>query len=70
MPVLITNFLDKSGDYPNADGTSMSTWKLFRRFFIYDTVSGVENDFASGDYIPTVVRYPNSITLQVTLDPD
>jgi hypothetical protein len=71
VPVLIRNFYDKTGDQPNADDSAESGWRLVRRFFIYDTISGVEGD---GNYnagkVSSVVRYPLSIQLRITLDPD
>ena len=70
VPVLITNFYDSNGATPNARGTSMPTWRLVRRFFIYDSVSGIESNYSSGKAVPTVIRYPLSISLQVSLDPD
>jgi hypothetical protein len=42
-----------------------------RRFFLFDTVSGVEgtNAYIQGK-ISNVIRYPKSITLRIKLDPD
>lgn len=69
VPVNIRNFVDNNGNSPNADGAASSSFRLVRRFFIYDTKSGVEG---SGSYknggISTVVRYPVSIMLTVSLD--
>ena len=44
VPVLIQNLLDRNGLKPNQDASkgSQSQWRLTRRFFIFDTKSGVE----------------------------
>jgi len=68
VPVVVRNFKDEDGNSPNEEDDD-SNWRLFRRFFIYDTVSGIEGegDYARGG-ISTVIRYPKSITLRVKLD--
>ena len=72
VPVLIQNYQDSQGNTPNADSSIGNYGKvqLVRRFFIFDTKSGVEGtgSFASGG-ISTVVRYPKSITLRLEIDP-
>lgn len=42
-----------------------------RRFFVYDTLSGIDqvNGFTNGA-IPSIVRWANSIKFKITLDPD
>ena len=70
VPVLLRNYIDENGNQPNAEGLDQSGWRLTRRFFFYDTVSGIEGDYSSGDQISSVIRYPQSITLKVTLDFD
>lgn len=43
VPVLITNFIDTNGNTPNTASTSnQSDWRLVRRFFIYETISGID----------------------------
>lgn len=43
VPVLITNFIDSNGNTPNtASDSNQSDWRLVRRFFMYDTISGVD----------------------------
>lgn len=72
VPVMIRNFYDSNGNTPNSvDQTNDNLWRLTRRFFMYDTLSGVEgtDNFEAG-VISTVVRYPLSITLSIKLDPD
>ena len=71
VPVLVKNFYDSNGDTPNTgDESSDTNWRLVRRFFLYDAISGVEGEdaYAKGG-ISTVVRYPKSITLRIKLDP-
>ena len=70
VPVLITNFMDINGQTPN-QGSDQSTWRLVRRFFMYDTKSGVEGpgNYVNGG-ISTVVRYPQSVTITIQLDPN
>lgn len=72
VPVLIRNLNDKNGLKPNAaDQIDESQYRLVRRFFIYDTKSGIEG---AGNYktgkISTFIRYPQSITIRIKLDPN
>jgi hypothetical protein len=69
VPVNIRNFNDLNGNNPNTESAPSSGYRLVRRFFIYDTKSGVEgsNSYKNGG-ISTVVRYPKTITLTVSLD--
>jgi hypothetical protein len=69
VPVSIRNFNDLNGNSPNAGGQPSSNFRLVRRFFIYDTKSGIEgtNSYKNGG-ISTVVRYAKSISLTVSLD--
>lgn len=49
----------------------MEAWILNRRFFIYDTVTGIEEEGGFANLSPaSVVRYAKNITLVVTLDSD
>lgn len=52
VPVLIQNMQDKNGNRPNIDTSNgnENTWRLVRRFFIFDTKSGVEgtDNYAKG----------------------
>jgi len=71
VPVLIRNFQDSNGGNPNEDRENEEGWQLVRRFFMYDTISGIEeNDMYLQGGVSSVVRYPKYIKLQLTLDPD
>lgn len=70
VPVLVTNLVDANNKNVNSGGIS-DTSRLVRRFFVYDTISGIT---APGGYlngtIPSVVRWASAITFKVTLDPN
>ncbi len=40
IPVLISNIIGAQGDSPN-NNTDTSKWLLTRRFFIFDSISGI-----------------------------
>ena len=61
VPVLI-NQTDTLGYEPSDD------WQLVRRFFIYDTLSGVNKD--SSTNTPSYIRYANDVKLKVQMDSD
>ena len=66
VPILIENVPSDSGGYPNTE-PDKKQWILVRRFFIYDTVSGIpQNEYPDGK--PVIVRYPKMMTLEVSLD--
>lgn len=50
IPALISNIVSDTGDTPNGQDDS-SRWILTRRFFIFDTVSGI-NDQSYPDGVP------------------
>ena len=68
IPILIENYIDESGDNPNMDDVT-ENWKFSRRFFIYDTISGIEG---AGNYelggSPTAFRWLHNAKLVVQLD--
>ena len=48
----------------------MDTSRLTHRFFIYDTISGIENTGGyAGNKIANVVRLATTVKLTVELDP-
>jgi Meckelin (Transmembrane protein 67) len=72
VPVFIKNFQDKVGNRPNLDDSTgyEAGWRLVRKFFIFDTKSGVEGaDIYRKGEVSTVIRYAKSITMRVTIDP-
>ena len=71
VPVLVKNLLDANGNLPNEGSESqMDQWRLVRRFFIYDTVSGIvqANGFMISSF-PSGARVASSLKLNTTLDP-
>lgn len=71
VPVLITNFVDKSGNKPNTQSTLSDSWRFVRRFMIYDTISGIDQvgGFQNRS-VPAVIRYASSIKVKISLDPN
>jgi hypothetical protein len=69
VPVLVTNFNDSKGNQPNADGLDDNNSRLVRRFFISETISGIQT---SGGYFsnaaPLVIRYAKSVKLRVEMN--
>lgn len=65
VPVLITNYIDSTGASPNTD-LNLQTSRLVKRFFISDTISGIDNSggYANG-VAPKVIRYAKSVMLRV-----
>mmetsp|Transcript_28647 Transcript_28647/g.35491 ORF Transcript_28647/g.35491 Transcript_28647/m.35491 type:complete len:94 (-) Transcript_28647:1697-1978(-) len=48
VPLLVENTASESGGYPN-QSDDRSRWILTRRFFLFDTVSGVrQNEYPEG----------------------
>jgi hypothetical protein len=45
IPVLVSNLRDSNGGRPNedVDYENAGSWTLVRRFFLFDTISGIEN---------------------------
>lgn len=69
VPVLIRNLRNIDGSKPNVGMTPVDTWQLVRRFFVYDTISGISKigGFESGSK-PDYIRWASSIQLKVELD--
>lgn len=68
VPVLINNIVGVQGDTPNRE-SDMSRWLLTRRFFLFDTISGINiDDWEKPNATPLVVRYAKKFTLKVNLD--
>ena len=68
IPVLIENIQKDSGAKPNEFDVE-ADWILTKRFFLFDTLSGIENesDFPHGE--PKTVQYAKSIELIIKLEP-
>ena len=65
VPVLIKNFRDIDGASPNSSYDSGKS-RLVHRFFVYDTISGIEK---VGGYAtnapPAIIRYASSAKMTV-----
>jgi hypothetical protein len=42
VPVLIRNYWAPGNKSPNVGNEIVDTWKFTRRFFVYDTLSGID----------------------------
>jgi hypothetical protein len=76
VPVLIHNFRDSTGALVNVK-EDYDTNRLVHRFFIYDTISGIESRIGASQDIDSilaqkakVVRFASSVRLTVTLHED
>ena len=70
VPVLIRNLRNKKGELINTGTTISDSWRLVRRFFVYDTVSGISlPDGYKKNADPTIVRWASDIKMKITLDP-
>jgi meckelin len=67
IPILIKNLVFSDGTQPNMLDAE-SNWKLVRRFFIYDNVSGkVGSNGYVGGSTTTVLQYMQSAIIQIKL---
>lgn len=69
VPIKVLGLIDSSGATPNT-GTDMSKYILVRRFFIFDTISGIKG---AGQYLnqttnTTALRWISSAKLVIELD--
>ena len=71
VPVKIQNYVDSNGDKPN-ESDNISNWKFTRRFFIYDTKSGIEgaDAFEGGSTYSSYIRWLHRVEIVIELDPD
>ena len=70
VPVKIVQANDKFMQPVNKED-DLEKWVLNRRFFLFDTVTGIEEAGGFSTLEPaSVVRYAKEITLVVTLDSD
>jgi Meckelin (Transmembrane protein 67) len=70
VPVLLRNFRNRKGELVNTGTVFSDSWRLVRRFFVYDTVSGIDqpDGYIKGS-LPQVVRWASQIKVKITLDP-
>lgn len=56
------------GQFPNRE-KDKTKWIFSRRFFIYDTVSGIRpGSYVGGEGIPDFIRWALEVELKVTMD--
>jgi meckelin len=69
VPVKINNYIDSSGGRPN-ESSDKKNWKLTRRFFIYDTQSGLEGTdaYKNGGSYGEFIRWLSKVNIIVELD--
>lgn len=73
VPVVVRNYRDAEENLPNAEGTDMTSWVLTRRFFVYDSLSGIQGGSGSSyrnGLKPDYVRWAGSLQLKVELSTD
>jgi meckelin len=71
VPVKIKNYVDSSGDNPN-ESSDIGDWKLTRRFFIFDTKSGIEGSgaYSAGETYSSYIRWLHKVSIEIELDPE
>ena len=68
VPVLIKNFRESDGTTPNLVKNDDKN-RLVHRFFIYDTISGIDKTGGYADNeAPKYVRYAQTVQLNIVLD--
>ncbi|OMJ90235.1 hypothetical protein SteCoe_7436 [Stentor coeruleus] len=72
VPVLITNYIESNENRPNTWDSSKTGWKLTRRFFIYDNLSGIEGGYSNyiNNVSPTHVQWLRNAEIIFTLRSD
>lgn len=71
IPVKIMNYLDSNGGKPNLS-SDPEKWKLTRRFFIFDTKSGLEgtNAYLTANNYGSYIRWLDKVRIVVELNTD
>lgn len=70
VPVLVKNFRNVDDQAVNAE-LDYETSKLVHRFFVYDTVSGIDQTTGyRAQATPSIIRYASSVKVTVQMDPD
>ena len=70
VPVLVRNYRLRDGSRPNLGTEISDSWKLVRRFLIYDTISGLDQagSYPQADQEPRYVRWASSVQIKVAMD--
>lgn len=71
VPVVIQNYMATDGSLPN-QGSNPNQWKLVRRFFLYDNISGLDqsNQYADGTGTTKILQYLATAKIVFTLRND
>ena len=70
IPVLIDNFVDATGTYPNHNTGDITKWRFVRRFFLYENISAIEGtgEYLNPTKLPSYVRYAKQSKIVFELD--
>ena len=68
IPAKITNIVNQNGQNPNNE-LSDTNWILTRRFFLFDSLSGLPEKTGTEWPVgtPVVIRYPKQMTMKISL---
>ncbi|CAI2379959.1 unnamed protein product [Moneuplotes crassus] len=71
VPVKINNYIDSNNGRPNQK-SDRSSWKLTRRFFLYDTKSGLTGTdaYKNGVLYGTYIRWVDKVKMIIELNTD
>jgi len=70
VPILIKNYRDRDGAAPN-ESLNLDSSKLMHRFFIHDTISGIEQTNGyKARATPEIIRHASMVQVTVQMDPD
>eukprot|EP00347_Sterkiella_histriomuscorum_P018733 403344384 len=70
VPVLIRNLVDRTDKQPNSANGFTDSWRFTRRFFLFDTISGIDQVGGYPEVTPSIVRWAADIKMKITLDPN
>jgi meckelin len=70
VPILVTNMRNADSQIINKESSSQSNWKLTRRFFIWDNISGYDNKVKYEQKNIDIIQYLQKVKLRFTLRSD
>jgi len=70
IPVVNRNLRLGDGSTPNKGLEVVDSWVLTRRFFVYDTISGIDKigGYRDGNVSPEYIRWASDIKLKIEMD--